>query len=255
MARENRPRPAELAAQPPFRLVLAIDVDNPLPFLKQQFCQLCPLNVGYLVMTLGVCAWLIACVLATQAQGQDPMMTISFGLVFTLLVLMPLHELVHAGVLRYLGAPDIRFSVSWRQVAVMTMAHNFVVADEEWFRVAIAPFLVINGGLLAMAAGGVLPLFCATALAAHMMCCGGDVAHIARHHVTPDEVEEVCHGHPEGLQGHKGRILLIGLTQSGRVLAVVLEPEEGGAHYPVTARPASRKEQRYYQQQKGGVEP
>jgi uncharacterized DUF497 family protein len=81
------------------------------------------------------------------------------------------------------------------------------------------------------------------------------VAHIARHGVIPDEVEEVCHGQHVDLQSYQGRIILIGPTQAGRVLAVVLDPQAGDVYYPITARPASRKERRYYQQQKGGRGP
>jgi hypothetical protein len=82
----------------------------------------------------------------------------------------------------------------------------------------------------------------------------GNVAHIARHYVTPDEVEEVCHGPFIARQAYRGRLMLIGPTQEGRMLTVVLDPEpnENGVHYPVTARPASRKDRRHYQVERGG---
>ena len=68
-----------------------------------------------------------------------------------------------------------------------------------------------------------------------------NVAHIARHQVTPDEVEEVCHGDPIVQVGKQGRSLVFGPTQAGRMLAIVLDPETGeGVYYPETARPASR---------------
>lgn len=80
-----------------------------------------------------------------------------------------------------------------------------------------------------------------------------NVAHIARHKVTPEEAEQVCHGDPVELQSYKQRIILIGPTHTGRMVAVVLDPEpQRGVYYPVTARPASRKERQYYQTQKGG---
>ena len=82
----------------------------------------------------------------------------------------------------------------------------------------------------------------------------GNIAHIARHDVTVDEVEEVGHGDPVALRSYLTRIVLIGPTQAGRMLAVVLEPEGEDVYYPVTARPASRKERRYYQGQKGGAQ-
>lgn len=82
-----------------------------------------------------------------------------------------------------------------------------------------------------------------------------NVAHIARHAVAPEEVEEVCHGDPLVQRGYQGRVALIGPTSSGRLLAVVLDPEGRGVYYPVTARPASRKERALYRQEKGGENP
>jgi uncharacterized protein len=79
--------------------------------------------------------------------------------------------------------------------------------------------------------------------------------HIARHGVIPDEVEEVCHGDHEEDEAKKGRLMLIGVTRSGRVLSIVLDPEpEPEVYYPITARPASRKERRYYKKRKEGGE-
>lgn len=82
-----------------------------------------------------------------------------------------------------------------------------------------------------------------------------NVPHIARHDVSPREVIEVCHGDPVVQEGKKGRSLVFGPTQAGRMLTVVLdaEPEQGpGVYYPVTARPASRRERAIYTEEKGG---
>ncbi len=76
-----------------------------------------------------------------------------------------------------------------------------------------------------------------------------NVAHIARHGVTRREVEEVCHGRPISREAYASRIMVIGPTRGGRIVAAVLEPEEEGAYYVVTARLASRRERRLYQQE------
>jgi len=77
-----------------------------------------------------------------------------------------------------------------------------------------------------------------------------NIAHIARHNVTPDEVEEVCHGRPVTSSTYKGRIRVVGPTRSGRMLTVILAPTtRTGVYYPITARPADRKERRGYSQQ------
>ena len=80
--------------------------------------------------------------------------------------------------------------------------------------------------------------------------------HIAKHDVTLKEVEEVASGDAIQLQSYKGRIVLVGATRAGRVLAVVVGavPGEPGAYYVFSARPASRKEQRYHlERHRGGT--
>jgi uncharacterized protein len=81
-----------------------------------------------------------------------------------------------------------------------------------------------------------------------------NVAHIARHEVTSDEVEEVCHGEHMVRQTYDERLLLIGPTLNGRMLVVILEPtEKRGVYYPVTARPASKKERNLYKTNIGEI--
>ena len=79
-----------------------------------------------------------------------------------------------------------------------------------------------------------------------------NVEHIARHDVLPEEVEEVCNKNPFVSETHSGRLRLIGLTKNDRMLTIIVAPKELGTYYPVTARPASRKERRKYKEQKGG---
>ena len=83
-----------------------------------------------------------------------------------------------------------------------------------------------------------------------------NTTHIAGHGVILEEVEEVCRGQPVFRDSYKGRILVIGPTLSGRMITAVLDPEPGleGAYYPVTARPASRRERRRYSEEKQGTE-
>lgn len=86
---------------------------------------------------------------------------------------------------------------------------------------------------------------------------GFNTTHIVeRHAVSPDEVDQVCQGEHFTAQGHTGRLRVIGPTKAGRMLTVILDPEpEPGVYYPVTARPASRKErQRYEEAREGGEE-
>ncbi len=69
-----------------------------------------------------------------------------------------------------------------------------------------------------------------------------NINHILRHGVRTGEVIEALRDavHVESTYG--GRLLMIGATAAGRYIAVILDPEPIDVYFPVTARPASRKE-------------
>jgi uncharacterized DUF497 family protein len=75
--------------------------------------------------------------------------------------------------------------------------------------------------------------------------------HIAQHHVIPEEVEEVCLDDPFVSKTRKGRLRVIGQTNAGRYLAIILAPRGRGMYYPITARDATIAERRLYRRQKG----
>ncbi len=66
---------------------------------------------------------------------------------------------------------------------------------------------------------------------------------IAKHGVTPEEVEEVIYeGNPDVRKTGKNRYLVWGLSCSGRYLLIVLEDESAGVYIPITARDMTKKE-------------
>ena len=80
----------------------------------------------------------------------------------------------------------------------------------------------------------------------------GNVPHIARHAVTPDEVEQACQRDPITKEAKLGRIMAIGQTKTGRILSIVLAPtEDKGVYFVVTARTADKKERQLFKQIKG----
>ena len=78
-----------------------------------------------------------------------------------------------------------------------------------------------------------------------------NVNHIERHGVVPVEADEVCANAVIILQSYADRIVVIGPTNAGRMLAVILEPldPDTKTNYVVTARPASRRERRLYREE------
>jgi uncharacterized protein len=82
-----------------------------------------------------------------------------------------------------------------------------------------------------------------------------NTAHIARHNVTKEEVEQVCYGRFVARETYNNRYLIVGLTQARRMIAVVLSFRTTETYFVVTARSASKPERRWYQDEmtiKGG---
>ena len=80
---------------------------------------------------------------------------------------------------------------------------------------------------------------------------GDRIAHIAsKHDVTPGEIEEVCFGSPFILRGpgKKKNCLyyVLGQTEAGRYLFVVIKPLGGKIAQPITAREMSSSERTRY---------
>lgn len=80
------------------------------------------------------------------------------------------------------------------------------------------------------------------------------IDHIARHGVTPEEVEDVCFGDPliqrAKSEGENPVYYMLGQTTSGRYLFCVVIAFPDGTGYPVTARPMTNKEKLQYRRLK-----
>jgi len=80
------------------------------------------------------------------------------------------------------------------------------------------------------------------------------IEHIARHGVTPEEVEEVCWGKSfvqrAKSEGDNPVYYVLGQTAAGRYLFCVMIRFPDGNGYPVTAREMTTKEKRRYRKWK-----
>ena len=82
-----------------------------------------------------------------------------------------------------------------------------------------------------------------------------NIAHIGKHQVAPVEVEEVVFGattvfFDAGRPERPGRLVALGETDAGRLLAVYLDTPAAGRSYPVSARSMTAKEQRVYRRER-----
>lgn len=75
----------------------------------------------------------------------------------------------------------------------------------------------------------------------------GNIDHIARHGVTPDEAEEVFVNRPKFFKSRQERYAALGKSSQGRYLFVVFLYQGKGCARVVTARNMTKTERRLYQ--------
>ena len=74
----------------------------------------------------------------------------------------------------------------------------------------------------------------------------GNIEHIARHGVSPEEAEEACRIAPKVRRARLGRHLVLGRTEEGRYLAIVVIYGGAGAGRVITARDMTDRERAIY---------
>lgn len=78
-----------------------------------------------------------------------------------------------------------------------------------------------------------------------------NIEHIARHGVTPQEVEDVCFGFHIYVREGRQRYVISGQSASGRYLNVVVEQVGKGVFRPITAFEMSENYKRRYKKRLG----
>lgn len=117
-------------------------------------------------------------ILIAYRQGMSFLDGLSaFGLAFLtlFLVILPLHEALHALAYRMVGARDIRWDGSWRMLAVWVIAHRFVAGARAFVFVALAPTVVLNAIIIVVAmVWPALAVYCLFLLLWHHHGASGD---------------------------------------------------------------------------------
>ena len=80
---------------------------------------------------------------------------------------------------------------------------------------------------------------------------GRNTAHISRHGISPEDVEEALTSNPLVLRGPDGRYLGYGKSADGRCIFVPFVQKGQGIVRPITARPMTDGEKRLYRKKRG----
>ncbi len=81
--------------------------------------------------------------------------------------------------------------------------------------------------------------------------CEENILHIARHGVSPEEVEEICFSRSSLIEtATRGLCYITGQTDPGRYLFAVVKPLGRGGAKVITARDMDRKEKTRYRKRR-----
>jgi hypothetical protein len=201
----TKPHIAELQESHQFRLVESFSIDDMKQFLLRELgitppverkpTRLTPKTVIIFVSMAGV-GGITGFYLAKNA-AMVPWWHIPVA-IGGLLLLMPIHEAIHALVFKALGAPDVGFGYSLKSLIIYAYAQRFVMTLRENAVVAAMPFLVITTGLvLAWMVWPSLGLIWGIILLFHSLACLGDYVLVQyavknRHRIvfTYDDLDE-----------------------------------------------------------------
>lgn len=100
------------------------------------------------------------------------------GIPLFLILLVPLHEMLHALVFFFLGTRKVRIVPRWEKLMVYAIADKFVLNFKELVFLALTPFVLINIGLIVLlfVISGVWKYAVWSALFFHATGCIGDFA-------------------------------------------------------------------------------
>lgn len=102
-------------------------------------------------MTVATIAAVVWTALATDRSLKGCALDFVLAFVALVVIILPLHELLHAVAYRLAGARDIRWDYSMKMLAVWVIAHRFVATARPFVIVALLPFVVLNTMLVVMA--------------------------------------------------------------------------------------------------------
>ena len=163
-----------------FRQILKVPYDELLGFVLDYIRR----RTGIMLFFWSVCILSIglALIIRINIAGYFPLKNIIFhsslGLIIFPLLIIPVHEILHALPFLFTGARKIRAGIDLRQYFFYVTAHRHVINTRQFRFVALTPFVILNVLLLVLVF--VLPGLWKWSLSllffVHTTMCAGDFA-------------------------------------------------------------------------------
>ncbi|MBK9291925.1 MAG: DUF3267 domain-containing protein [Bacteroidetes bacterium] len=167
-----------------YRLADELRHDNLTPFLLQYVRQrglFIKIWIAATVINVLLLAALATMLMLEAKADFDLIARAVLPALLVLLLLIPVHEWLHALAYKYAGAPRVSYIINWKKFYVAALADRFVISRQPFYIVALTPFVVISVMLVIgvfLIANPLWQLALAFALLLHTLSCLGDFAMI-----------------------------------------------------------------------------
>lgn len=126
-----------------------LDHSELVPFVKENLRTINPFSIFYWAFNVAAIAALILFLIQEKRLPVFEAVTKLFlGVFLFFVILLPIHELIHALFYRIAGAQTVKFSAQWRKLVFYCIADNFVAGKNSFLLVALTPFFIINSILI-----------------------------------------------------------------------------------------------------------
>jgi hypothetical protein len=172
---------AELENSDTFERIDTIDHQAMHAWIRPHLFSFSVVTAAYWLLNCAVLAAIAVSWSAVSKGAFDTFAVLSMGMCGGLLLLLPVHEHLHALAYRITGASKARVIYDLRRLTALCIAPNHVVSGNQLVCVALAPFVVLNTTLAIaafLAPAGALKVFLLGGLLMHVAASAGDIAFV-----------------------------------------------------------------------------
>lgn len=138
----------QITGDPHFQLLDKLHYDDILDFATEYVRKRTRSMSFYLILVIVffVLQWsaFLYGILANDMNTVSLLKQFLYGLIISLTIVIPFHELIHAFVYFLLGAKKIRFGAVLKHFAFYAVADDFVANRNAFIALAISPFIVVS---------------------------------------------------------------------------------------------------------------
>lgn len=165
-----------------YRQILELDFNDMIPFVisnikRKGIASFLYMGINMLSI-IYIIFYIISGLMSSEITWQLILRQSLAGLFTGTILIIPIHELLHGLVYRFLGANKIRFGADMKQFIFYVTADSHPVSGRNMFLLALTPFIVINSITIALVLTWFPQtlLFAAFLLFSHNIMCIGDFA-------------------------------------------------------------------------------